>query len=95
MLQDIGIKTHIVCKIDASAAQGIALRRGLGRIKHIEVTQLWIQDKVANGEIKIKKVGTKENLSDALTKGLSSQDIMWHMESTQQFVCELTSSEFM
>ena len=95
MLQEIGIKTSLVCKIDASAAQGIALRRGLGRVKHIEVTQLWLQDKVAEGKIKIKKVGTKENLSDALTKGLPAGDIMWHMESTKQFVCELTSSEFM
>ena len=95
MLQEIGIKTQIVCKIDASAAQGIALRRGLGRIKHIEVTQLWIQDKVSNGEIKIKKVGTKENLSDALTKGLSSQDIAWHMENTNQVLCEVFVDDIM
>ena len=29
---------------DASAAKGIASRRGLGKIRHIELSQLWLQD---------------------------------------------------
>ena len=59
MLHEIGVKVQVVCKTDASAAQGIALRKGLGKVKHIDVTQLWLQDKVAEGIGRIIKVGTK------------------------------------
>ena len=31
---------------DSSAARGIASRRGLGKVRHIAVCQLWLQDKV-------------------------------------------------
>ena len=41
---------------------------GLGQVRHIEVTTLWLQDKVRTGEIMIEKVGGKINIADALTK---------------------------
>ena len=37
--------------IDSSAAKGIASRRGLGKVRHIEVHQLWLQDKVQKKEV--------------------------------------------
>jgi hypothetical protein len=40
---------------DASAAKGIASRRGLGKIRHIELSQLWLQDRVSRGELTIRK----------------------------------------
>ena len=69
---------------DASAAKGIASRRGLGKVRHIEVNQLWVQDKVANGEIEIRKVDGKVNIADALTKHVGSEDIRVHMHHTSQ-----------
>ena len=54
-----------------SAAQLIALRRGAGKIRHIGTTLRWAQDRVKNGIINIKKVGTEENPADSLTKQLS------------------------
>ena len=51
MHAEMGIKVRIRVSTDASAAKGIASRRGLGKIRHIEVHQLWVQDKVAEGEI--------------------------------------------
>ena len=44
---DMGIQANIdiVCCTDASAAKGIASRRGAGEVRHIEVNQLWIQGK--------------------------------------------------
>ena len=51
MQNDINIShLGIEIKTDASAAIGIASRRGLGRVRHIEVAQLWIQEKVAQGK---------------------------------------------
>ena len=85
MLQEAGVVTKVVIKTDASAAKGIALRRGMGKIRHIEVNQLWVQDKVAKGEIKVIKIGTTENLADHLTKYLNQEGIQEHMHNTGQW----------
>ena len=65
MHEEMGIKLRIRVSTDASAAKGIASRRGLGKVRHIEFHQLWVQDKVSNGEIEIRKVDGKVNLADA------------------------------
>ena len=58
---------------DASAAIGIASRRGSGKVRHIEVSQLWLQDRVLSGSIEVTKIGTVNNLADALTKHVDSE----------------------
>ena len=64
---------------DASAAIGISNCIGVGKIRHIEVTQLWVQEKVANGEMVIVKVTTESNLADALTKAVDARTIETHV----------------
>ena len=61
---DMGIEytKPIVIKSDASAAIGISNRIGVGKIRHIEVTQLWVQDKVASKELVVLKVPTEDAL---------------------------------
>ena len=71
MLTELGVESNVVVQTDASAAKGIALRRGMGTNRHIEFNQLWVQDKVAKGEVKIKKIATTENIADHLTKYLN------------------------
>ena len=46
MLSDLAVNLTIRLRTDATAAKGIAARRGLGKVRHIEVNQLWLQDKV-------------------------------------------------
>ena len=83
---DLGFKLHVQVNSDASAACGIARRRGLGKVRHIEVSQLWVQDMVATGKIKLQKVKGEENLSDALTKHVNRELLEQHVNSTgQQF----------
>ena len=50
------VEVYIKVKTDASAALGIVRRRGLGKVRHIEVSQLWLQQKVADGRVKVIKV---------------------------------------
>ena len=45
MMREIGVIVHLGLRCDASAAIGIVLRRGLGRVRHIDVSQLWLQHK--------------------------------------------------
>ena len=83
-LKELGITLPLIIKTDASAAVGISMRRGLGKVRHIDVSQLWIREKVASGEIRIIKVRSQENISDALTKHVSSKDLGWHVDQTYQ-----------
>ena len=80
--EDLGVRFtgKISIRGDASAAIGIANRVGIGKVRHIEVNQLWLQEKVYEGEIETMKVKTDENMADALTKALDSKGIGSHVE---------------
>ena len=82
MLKDSGVEVAIRVNTDASAAKGMASRKGLGEVRHIEVNQLWIQDRVAKGDIEICKVNGKENMADILTKHVNAEDIRVHLHRT-------------
>ena len=81
LCEDLGVTfgKPIEVKTDASAAIGIASRIGLGKIRHIEVSQLWLQEKVRSGKVIINKVDTSCNLADALTKGVDATIIAKHL----------------
>ena len=57
---------------DASAALGIINRKGLGTVRHLEVSHLWIQDIAAARELKFGKVAGSSNPADMLTKSLEA-----------------------
>ena len=42
--RDLGIEVLIRLHVDASAALGIVERRGVGRVRHLDVGSLWIQE---------------------------------------------------
>ena len=75
ILEDWNLSTSLTLKTDASAAVGIALRKGLGKVRHIEVSQLWLQEKVSEGKVKIEKVDGCVNISDHLTKHLDAKKL--------------------
>ena len=88
MLSDLGIvvdsRLHI--STDSSAAKGICNRRGLGKIRHIDIHMLWIQERVQKGEIIIKKVPGDDNISDALTKHVDIGKMTQHLQNTGQCI---------
>ena len=68
--KDLGLDFTLLVLSDAAAAIGIVRRRGLGRIRHLDCTDLWIQEKIRMGDITVEKIPGSENLADALTKTL-------------------------
>ena len=88
LMRDLGMQLRTRVFTDASAAIGIASRKGLGKVRHIEVNQLWLQDKVGTKEIEIRKVESKKNLADALTKHVESEDLRTHCTGTGQVIRE-------
>ena len=58
---------------------GIARRLGIGKIRHLDTSLLWIQQKVRDKEVLLTKVPGKENPGDSLTKYLSGSDLAAHL----------------
>ena len=81
LMKDAGklIKAHVFG--DASAALGIIARKGLGKVRHLNTSYLWVQEKAANDEIKYSKIPGQKNIADLFTKPLDWQTLMTHTES--------------
>ena len=58
----------VEAQTDSSAAKAYASRRGAGRIRHIEVRWLWLQQAVVEGRIRLTKLPGTSNPADILTK---------------------------
>ena len=76
LLEDLGVRgIRMGIEVDASAARGIAMRKGLGKVRHIDVNLLWLQDKVREGVLSVRKINGRDNCADMLTKYVSGADI--------------------
>ena len=51
-----GRRMKINLATDSSAAKGIATRKGVGKVKHLETRTLWVQDQIERGRVKVRKV---------------------------------------
>ena len=56
MALDLGQSIDAVVHSDASAALAIAQRKGLGKVRHLKVQYLWIQDRIKHGDLAVMKV---------------------------------------
>jgi len=65
---------------DSTAAKGIAARRGLGKLRHMDMQYLWIQEKLQAKMFKLKKVHGKHNSGDAMAKFLNESTMIDHMQ---------------
>ena len=86
MLRDMNISVNIVVCTDSSAAKGIASRRGLGKVRHIELSELWLQDQVARGKMSVVKIAGEDNFSDSLTKHATADRIEQTLRATNNYV---------
>ena len=70
-LQDFGhmVSGHVLG--DASAALGIIKRQGLGRLRHVDASYLWVQQAPAERTLAFEKVGGKDDPADGQTKYVS------------------------
>ena len=78
-LQDLGIQCRIRVLTDSTACRGICNRTGIGKVKHMAVQMLWLQDVVRQGAIEMRKVRGEANPADLMTKHLSGAKIEAHL----------------
>ena len=50
-------------------------------MRHIEVNQLWLQDKVYSAEVILNKAKSDEHIADALTKVVVAETLGCHMDN--------------
>ena len=77
--QDLGIPMKIEIECDSSTAHSFTDRLGAGqRTKCIDTRYFWIQERVQDGDLSIKKVLTAENCADVGTKPVSASAQQQH-----------------
>ena len=73
--KDMGISCGLNLHLDASATVCMVSRRGLGKGKHVDMQNLWIQGASKSGRFVTQKVGTSVNPADLMTKPLPKPEI--------------------
>ena len=64
---------------DSSTANSLTDRLGAGqRTKHFDTRYFWIQERVQDGDLSIKKVPTAKNCADVGTKPISASALQQH-----------------
>ena len=61
--------------VDSSAALGVVGRRGNGKLRHVRVGQLWVQQLAEDGDVQFLKVSGVQNPADLCTKNLPAMKI--------------------
>ena len=71
ILQELGVELNLlVISTESAAAKALASTRGLGRMRHMEVKDLWMQALVRDGRLKLAKILGDCNPADVFTKYL-------------------------
>ena len=83
LLRDIGVDLDLRVFTDASTGTSLASRRGLGKVRHIAVNELWLQSHVQDKTVTLVKIKNKFNPSDMLTKYLIKAEIQQIMEHVE------------
>ena len=76
LIKDLGgSQLQIQLHPDATAAKGIVERRGLSKIRHVDMNVLWLQEACARKTILMNQVSGEENCADLWTKHLGAKVI--------------------
>ena len=71
VMAEMGLPPHlkmIRISTDSSVAKSFVVIRGLGKVRHLEVKFLWLQEIVQVGKERVEKVSGATNIADAPTK---------------------------
>ena len=74
LLRDIGVHAKLRVWTESSATVGICGRQGLGKLRHIDTRNLWIQQKLRANKLELWKVRGEVDPAGLFTKHLSSEE---------------------
>ena len=70
VVEEMGEKVTPEAYCDSSSAVAITVRRGLGRLRHLNVKRMWLQQEVREKRLTVSRVASAQNVSDLFTKAL-------------------------
>ena len=76
--KDLGYEMKPALAIDAKATEHFFHRQGLGRLKHIDVAYMWMQDEVRSKRLRVRSAKSEEHVADLGIKPLSKAAIAKH-----------------
>ena len=78
MMRDLGLAVKPVLAFDTKAVDHSLHRHEIGKMKHIGVSYLWVQDEIRSQRLRVRRVRSEENVADLETKPLSKTVIAKH-----------------
>ena len=75
LMKDMGLEAKLQLHLDAAAAKGIIERKGLSKVRHIDVNVLWLQETCARKDVPLFKVPGDLNPADMMTKHIGAAKI--------------------
>ena len=78
--QDLDLPLELQVFADSSAAIGICRRSGVGRVRRLATGQLWVQERLREGDFSLYKVLGTANPADLFTKHLARAAIEQHWQ---------------
>ena len=79
LMADLGLDWPMRVWTDSTASIGMCSRQGLGKVRHLAVQTMWIQQRVRNHDIDPYKVLGEENPADLMTKAGIPHDRITHL----------------
>ena len=76
IMEDMGWRPRVRVWLDSSAAKAIASRRGLGKVRHVEVKHVLVQEAVKVGRVVVAKIPGAYNPADVLTKPMGVREML-------------------
>ena len=74
----MGYEVAATLWLDSSSAKATCMRDGVGKVKHLSVRQLWLQEQAGAGELWHTKIPRLDNLSDCLTHHFTKAEAELH-----------------
>ena len=77
MLADFGVCADVVIRTDdSSSGLAVGSRRGLDRLRQVQTRYLWVQQRVQEGDLRLKTESGETNVRDALAKILDEKRML-------------------
>ena len=73
MTESLGRKMDGEIYVDSSAALAVVGRKGTGKLRHVRVGQLWIQQTAEDETVAYRKIHGKANPADICTKNVNQK----------------------
>ena len=73
LADDLGIALRVKLHVDAAAALGILERQGVGRVRHLDIGVLWLQEQQLRRVVELTKVLGTSKPADLMTKHLGQE----------------------